>query len=124
MVAGTVVGEMVGFALGYPLPERSRWWEHLRGGYEGDQAFTREDGSRTFAVNELMIAPAWRGRGYAHALHDALLAERPERRATLLTRPDNEPAHSAYLRWGWRIVGTMQPFPDSPTFDAFVLDLR
>lgn len=124
MVAGRVDGTLVAFALGYPLPAGSRWWRHLRGEHEGDTEFTWEDGSRTFALNELMTAPAWRGRGFARALHDELLADRPEPRATLLTRPDNEPARSAYLRWGWRIVGTMQSFPDSPVFDALVLDLR
>ncbi|BCB90654.1 GNAT family N-acetyltransferase [Phytohabitans suffuscus] len=124
MVCASVRSELAGFALGYPLPPRSRWWEHLRGEHEGDPAFTWEDGTRTFAFNELMTAPAWRGRGLAHAVHDALLTGRPEQRATLLTRPDNEPAHSAYLRWGWRVVGTMRPFADSPVFDAFVLDLR
>jgi predicted GNAT family acetyltransferase len=65
-----------------------------------------------------MIHPAWRGRGYSHTLHDELLANRPEQRATLLVRPDNEPARSAYLRWGWTLIGTIQPFPDSPVFDA------
>jgi ribosomal protein S18 acetylase RimI-like enzyme len=123
MAAGRVGGELVGFALGYALPARSRWWEHLRGEHESGVDFTREDGRRTFAFNELMTAPAWRGRGFAHALHDELLADRPEQRATLLVRPDNEPARSAYLRWGWRVVGTIQPFPDSPVFDALLRDL-
>jgi ribosomal protein S18 acetylase RimI-like enzyme len=123
MVTGRVGDELVGFALGYALPPRSRWWDHLRGEHADDIDFTREDGHRTFAFNELMTAPAWRGRGFAHALHDKLLADRPEERATLLVRPDNEPARSAYLRWGWRQVGTMQPFPDSPIFDALLRDM-
>lgn len=46
---------LVGFALGYPLPPGSRWWQHLRGEHEGDAEFTREDGTRTFALNELML---------------------------------------------------------------------
>jgi ribosomal protein S18 acetylase RimI-like enzyme len=120
MVVGRVDRAMVGFALGYRLPAGSRWWEHLRGENAGDEEFTREDGSRTFAFNELMVAPQWRKHGFGRALHDALLADRPEARATLLVRPDNEPARSAYPRWGWWQVGTIQPFPDSPVFDAML----
>jgi hypothetical protein len=51
-----------------------------------------------------------------------LVADRPEERATLLVRQDN-PARNLYLRWGWRVVGTMKPFPDSPLMEAMVLDL-
>jgi ribosomal protein S18 acetylase RimI-like enzyme len=120
MVVGRVDGAMAGFALGYRLPAGSRWWEHLRGDHQGDDGFTTEDGSRTFAFNELMVSPDWRKHGFGRALHDALLADRPEPRATLFVRPDNEPARSAYPRWGWRLVGTVQPFPDSPVFDAMV----
>lgn len=50
------------------------------------------------------------GEGYGRQLHDALLADRPEERATLLVRQDN-PARDLYLRWAWRVVGIVQPFP-------------
>jgi hypothetical protein len=57
---------------------------------------------------------------YARALHDALLADRPERRATLLVDPNNTPARSAYLSWGWTQLGTLQPFADARVYDAMV----
>jgi ribosomal protein S18 acetylase RimI-like enzyme len=120
MVIGHVGDDLVGFALGYALPANSRWWTGLQGQHADDDEFTREDGRRTFALNELMVHPAWRGHGYGRALHDALLRARSERRATLLVRPDNEPARSAYVRWGWKHIGTVKPFADSPTFDALV----
>lgn len=120
MVTGRVGAELVGFAAGHPLPPDSRWWEGLRGPYRHDAALLREDGRRTFALNELMVHPAWRGRGFGRALHDALLSARREWRATLLVRPDNEPARSAYLRWGWEVVGRIQPAPDLPVFDALL----
>lgn len=41
-----------------------------------------------------------------------------DQRATLLVRPDNEPARPAYLRWGWHTLGEIQPFPNSPRYDA------
>jgi ribosomal protein S18 acetylase RimI-like enzyme len=123
MVTGHIDDDLVGFALGYTLPENSRWWTGLLGPHTDDADFTREDGTRTFAFNELMVYPGWRGHGFGHALHDALLGARGERRATLLVRPDNEPVRSAYLRWGWRVVGEIHPFADSPTFDALVRSL-
>ncbi|MCW6007828.1 GNAT family N-acetyltransferase [Micromonospora sp. CPCC 205371] len=124
MVTGHADDDLVGFALGYTLPENSRWWTGLQGPHADDEEFTREDGNRTFAFNELMVHPSRRGHGFGHALHDALLRRRTEQRATLLVRPDNEPARSAYLRWGWRMIGTVKPFTDSPIFEVLVLPLR
>lgn len=71
-----------------------------------------------------MVRPQWRRRGYATALHDALLRHRAEARATLLVRPDNTAAHRAYRSWGWRKIGELQPFDDAPIFDAMVVDLH
>ncbi len=79
---------------------------------------------RTFAINEIMVRPAWRRRGYARALHDALLYDRPEERAILLVLPDNTAAQAAYRSWGWYKLGELQPFEDSPVFDAMVWELR
>ncbi|CNE14374.1 acetyltransferase%2C gnat family protein [Mycobacterium tuberculosis] len=121
IVIAYVEGRPVGQAFGYALPVGARWWDGLT--TPVPEGFTTETGSRTFALNELMVVPAWQGRGVAHALHDALLGGRGEERATLLVREDNESAQRAYARWGWRKVGKSQPFPDSPHFDAMILDL-
>ncbi|HEY6422197.1 MAG TPA: GNAT family N-acetyltransferase [Pseudonocardiaceae bacterium] len=122
LVTGRLDAELVGYALGYPLPAGSGWWRGIRG--EVDQALLTETGQRTFAFNELMVRPQWRRRGYASALHDALLRRRPEARATLLVRPDNTAAHLAYRSWGWHKIGELQPFDDAPIFDAMVLELH
>lgn len=114
-------GEPVGQAFGYTLPPAARWWDGLT--TPVPDGFTEETGSRTFALNELMVVPDWQGKGVAHALHDALLGGRAEERATLLVREDNTSAQRAYARWGWRKIGKSQPFPDSPHFDAMILDL-
>jgi len=112
----------VGLAFGYTLPPTTRWWAGLV--TPVPDGFTAEDGARTFAFNELMVHPDWQRRGIARALHDALLAGRPEQRATLLVRADNAPAQAAYARWGWQNVAQLQPFPDAPVFDAMILPLR
>jgi GNAT superfamily N-acetyltransferase len=111
----------VGLAFGYALPVNARWWQGLT--TTVDDGFTDETGSRTFALNELMVVPDRQGQGVAHALHDDLLHGRREERATLLVREDNLSAQQAYARWGWRKVGKLQPYPDSPHFDAMILPL-
>ena len=70
-----------------------------------------------------MVHPDWQSRGIGHALHDELLGHRPEARATVLVREDNTPAQRAYAKWAWRKLGKLQPYPDSPHYDALVLDL-
>ena len=56
-----------------------------------------------------MIDHHYTGHGIAHALHDHLLEERPEERATLLVNPANTRARDAYLRWGWTPVAQLRP---------------
>jgi GNAT superfamily N-acetyltransferase len=111
----------IGFAFGYALPASSRWWQGLT--TPVPDGFTTETGDRTFAFNELMVTPEWQGQGVAHALHDELLRNRREERATLLVRESNETAQKAYTKWGWEKVGKLQPFPDAPHFDAMILPL-
>jgi ribosomal protein S18 acetylase RimI-like enzyme len=121
LVLGELDGEVAGYALGYTLPAGSGWWRGLRADVgEGE---LREDGSRTFALTEIMVRGSWRRRGYARQLHDRLLADRAEERATLLVLPDNIPAKAAYASWGWRKLGELKPFDDSPTYDAMVVSL-
>jgi GNAT superfamily N-acetyltransferase len=110
-----------GLAFGLPLPADTRWWEGLR--TPTPEGFTAEDGTRTFALNELMVHPDWQRQGIASALHDELLTNRPEQRATLLVRADNTPAQTAYNHWGWHVAGKLQPYEDSPIYDALILDL-
>jgi GNAT superfamily N-acetyltransferase len=132
LVTGRVDGLMVGYAFGSPLPATTRWWEPLEEAGEADAVaeLIRETGPdengggyRTFAFREFLVRKGFQRRGYGRRLHDVLLADRPEERATLLVRPDN-PARQLYLRWGWTRVGYLQPFADSPRFWSMVLTLR
>lgn len=122
LVTGRVGNELVGFTLGETLPAGSGWWRGFKG--HVDPELLHETGSRTFAINELMVRRAWRRRGYAKALSDALLEGRTEDRATLLVRAENKPAYSAYLSWGFAVIGQVQPFDDSPVYEAMVKELR
>ena len=71
-----------------------------------------------------MVAREHTGRGIAHQLHDELLRGRSEQRATLLVRPANVNARSAYIRWGWQPTARLMPhWPDAPTFDVLMLQL-
>src|SRR5262249_22184740 len=116
LVIGSIDGIPLGLAFGYGLPKQARWWNGLTTPIDPD--FIIEEGSRTFGFCELMVPPDRQGKGFAHALHDELLHGRPEIRAALLVRENNDTAQAAYAKWGWRRIGKLQPYPDSPHYDA------
>ncbi|MGW2181263.1 N-acetyltransferase family protein [Streptomyces sp. NPDC001732] len=104
--------EPVGFAYGAPAAPGREWWrEHL--------SVPPADDS-TFSVSELMVRPAWRKTGVSEQLHEALVADRPEALAVLLVNPDHPKVESLYETWGYRRVGSRQPFPDSPTYSVML----
>ncbi|MFY1653385.1 GNAT family N-acetyltransferase [Solwaraspora sp. WMMB762] len=118
LVTGTVGNELVGYTYGFPLSS-GRWWTGLL--TPVPDGFTSEDGRRTFAISELMVRESWRRQGIARALHDALLGNREEPRATLLADPKNAPAQAAYASWGWRTVAQLRPnWDNSPTYDVLI----
>lgn len=121
LVVAYLEDDPIGQAFGYPLPATTRWWTGLTTPVPDD--LIHETGTRTFAFNEVNVLPERQGQGVAHALHDELLNSRPEERATLLVREDNTIAQNAYARWGWKKIGKLQPYPDSPHFDAMILPL-
>jgi ribosomal protein S18 acetylase RimI-like enzyme len=112
--------ELVGYAFGYALQPGARWWEGLT--TEPLAGLTDETGSRTFALNELHVRADHRGEGIASALHTRLLTSGTYERATILVRPDN-PAADQYTHWGYRPIGHLKPFPDSPEFLALILPI-
>ncbi|MFF0637272.1 GNAT family N-acetyltransferase [Nocardia sp. NPDC004151] len=122
----SISGRPVGQVWGWSLSKETAWWNGLQ--LDEPQVhddFTVEDGTRTFALSELMVKKDMTGRGLARTLHNSLLRSRPEQRATLLVRPDNTRAYQTYLRWGWYRVGRLRPgWPDAPQFDVLIHDLR
>jgi GNAT superfamily N-acetyltransferase len=118
LVTGRIAGLLVGYAYGSTLPIDTWWWSRLEG--VPDPELSQETGERTFWLRELLVRKPCQRRGYAHRLHDALLARRPEERAVLFVRSDN-PARLLYRKWGWSLVGHLPPQQDSPQFEAMLL---
>ncbi|AHH20480.1 putative acetyltransferase [Nocardia nova SH22a] len=124
LITARQADEPIGQTWGWPLTSETQWWTGLQLDVGDAVAFTAENGSRTFALSEIMVRTDFTGRGVAHALHNELLSGRREQRATLLVRPDNERAYRRYVRWGWSRAGILRPaWPDAPQFDVLILDL-
>ncbi|MCU1640935.1 MAG: putative GCN5-related acetyltransferase [Nocardia sp.] len=126
LTLAVVDDQPIGQAWGWPLHADTAWWGGLQLDGSGDiDEFITEDGTRTFALSEIMVRSELTSRGVARALHDELLSSRTEQRATLLVRPANARAYQTYLRWGWYRVGTLRPsWPDAPQFDVLIHDLH
>jgi ribosomal protein S18 acetylase RimI-like enzyme len=115
-------GYLVGYAAGMPLRPSSSWWRDLTTPLP--EQITTEHPGRTFALVELLVRASWRRQGIAQALHDLILADRPEERATLTVLPAATPAQNAFRKWGWRKVArTRDPRPGSPVSDVLVTEL-
>ena len=109
-LARTDAGELVGFALGHLLGANSAWWADMRPmpAAETTGRIRVEDLTRSFGVAELGVHRAWRRRGIARRLHDALLAGRSELPVVLWARTDAPGAQATYDRWGYQRLGTVQ----------------
>lgn len=119
-VVGDIEGAPVGFAYGR-LDSVREWREILEPVDPAVRAYG-EDG--TFGLCEIMVRRPWRGKGIARGIHDDLMGRRPEQRAFLLVDSEHPKVRALYESWGYRKAGQMQPFEDSPRYDAMVLDLH
>ena len=115
-------GYLVGYAFGTPLRPSTSWWRQLTTPLP--EEVTTEHPGRTFALVELAVRPAWRRQGIAGALHDLILENRPEERATLTVLPTAAPAQQAFRKWGWRKVArTRDGGPGAPVSDVLITTL-
>lgn len=118
-VVGEISGEMVGFAYGR-LDTVHEW----RGVMDPVDPGVKNYGAEgTFGLCEIMVRVPWRGKGIARGIHDELMGQRKEARASLLVDSEHPKVRALYESWGYRKVGQMQPFKDSPLYDAMVLPL-
>lgn len=115
-------GYLVGYATGMPLRPSTSWWRGLTTPLP--EEVTAEHLGRTFALTELLVRASWRRQGIGRALHDLVLSNRPEERATLTVLPAATPAQSAFQKWGWRkIARTRDPRQGSPVADILLTEL-
>ena len=113
---------MVGYAAGMPLRPSTSWWRDLTTQLPGE--VTAEHPGRTFALVDLLVRASWRRQGIAATLHDLILSNRPEERATLIVLPAATAAQKAFQKWGWRkVTRTGDPRRGSPVFDVLVIAL-
>ncbi|MFD9734991.1 GNAT family N-acetyltransferase [Umezawaea sp. NPDC059074] len=115
-------GETAGYLYGFALASYTRWWSPLKDLLPAET--TAETGARTVFIQEIMVRKRWRGRGIARTLHDEFLSTRGEERGLMCVEPGNEPARSAYLRWGWTPVATTTFAAAGPAFDCLLKPLR
>jgi GNAT superfamily N-acetyltransferase len=115
-------GYPVGYAAGMPLRPSTSWWRDLTSPLPDE--VTAEPPGRTFAVVELVVRASWRRQGIGRALHDLLLARRPEERATAVVLPAAAAAQRAFQEWGWRKVArTRDTTVGSSVADVLVIAL-
>lgn len=118
LVTGWIDDTVVGYAFGSPR-DKEDLWDAIHRIYPD-----MTPSGPVYIFREFAVAPDWQRHGFGTQIHDELLRGRTEQAAHLLVRPDNAPAQAAYKSWGWKQVGQIKPFPDSPTFDALAFDLR
>jgi GNAT superfamily N-acetyltransferase len=115
-------GFLIGYAAGMPLRPATSWWRDLTTPLPDD--VTAEYPGRTFALIELLVRASWRRQGIGATLHDLILQNRQEERATLTVLPAATPAQSAFHNWGWhKVARTRDPRPGSPVSDVLVTKL-
>ena len=118
-------GYLVGYAFGAPLRPSTSWWRQLTTPLPDE--VTTEHPGRTFALLELLVRASWRRQGIAGTLHDLILENRPEERATVTVPPAAAPAQHAFRTWGYQKVArtrdTESSSPGGPVSDVLILAL-
>lgn len=115
--------ELIAMIFGITLPSVTTWWQELL--TPVSDYITREHTDRTFAVIELLVRKPWRRQHIAETMHNLLLQDRSEERATLTVLPAATAAQAAYAKWGWHKVAQKRNLlPGSPIFDMLVKKLR
>ncbi|MFD5570504.1 GNAT family N-acetyltransferase [Streptomyces cadmiisoli] len=113
-------GTLVGYIHGVNLDPERPWWASLGEARPADVVQAAEAGD-VFWLRELMTLPDYQNQGIGRRLHDAMVQSRPEAWTTLTCIADNEPARSAYPRWGYEVIGQIKHAEESPLYDAMIL---
>lgn len=119
-VMGEIANDIVGYAYGFTLRPGS-WWGDLTTPVAEEDI--QESGTRTFGLAEIMVREAWRKKGISRLIHESLVSARTEERTALLVERAHPKVRHLYEQWGYRFLGVLQPFPNSPQYDAMILSL-
>ncbi|MFF8917422.1 GNAT family N-acetyltransferase [Streptomyces sp. NPDC015032] len=113
-------GQIIGYVHGATLPADTPWWTSLSH-QRPAQLQTFAAAGQVFWLRELMVHPEYQNQGLGRRIHDTVISGRAESATTLTCIIDNQPAHDAYLRWGYTVMGEIKHAPESPTYDAMYL---
>ncbi|NDZ67815.1 GNAT family N-acetyltransferase [Streptomyces cyaneofuscatus] len=114
-------GALVGYVHGVTLTPDRAWWASIADDLPADAKQAAEAGD-VFWLRELMVLPKATNLGIGRRLHDVMVDGRPEPWTTLTCIVDNEPARSAYPRWGYEVVAArIKHAPESPVYDPMLL---
>lgn len=91
-----------GYAYGFTGKRGQFWSDWLAGAAPKDIVETWVGDH--FELVDLVVDPAYRGRGIAGSLHDHLVDGLPQERALLATAPDGGAAARLYTSRGWEIL--------------------
>lgn len=113
-------GQIVGYVHGATLPVDKPWWTSLSE-RRPVQLQKLADTGQVFWLRELMVLPEYQNQGLGRKIHDTMIVGRAESITTLTCIVDNQPAHDAYVRWGYTVMGEIKHAPESPTYNAMYL---
>jgi ribosomal protein S18 acetylase RimI-like enzyme len=102
LVLATTDGTVSGYGYGFTGKRGQFWSDWLVGTAPKDIVETWVGDH--FELVDLVVDPAFRGRGIAGQLHDHLVHGLPQQRALLATAPDAGAAARLYHGRGWRIL--------------------
>lgn len=102
LVISTTDDQVSGYAYGFTGERGQFWSDWLSDAAPSD--IVQEWVGGHFELVDLVVAPAFRGRGVAGELHDHLLRGLPHDRALLATAPDGSAAARLYASRGWHVL--------------------
>lgn len=122
IVNATLDGALIGTCYGVTLPPTVPWWTGLD--TLSDQMAKAATDGHIFWLRQMLVRKAHRRMGVGQAMHDLLCSGRTEDFVALTVIISNEPARSAYITWGYEVLGQIRLAPESPMYYAMARKLQ